>query len=92
MPIGALDLSGYCNGYRATVAVICNILDTLNWRSSELLSELDQLAALDIYSKYDPSKLDIFLNSDVSALASILEENAPRTLHLLRLLSQPHAI
>ena len=24
MPIAALGLSGYCNGYRATVAVICN--------------------------------------------------------------------
>jgi hypothetical protein len=64
-------------------AVWLRILDALNWGSSELLLELDQLAALDIYSKYDPSKLDIFLNPDVSALASILEENAPRTLHLL---------
>ena len=26
MPIAALGLSGHCNGYRATVAVICNIL------------------------------------------------------------------
>jgi hypothetical protein len=25
MLIAALGLSGYCNGYRATVAVICNI-------------------------------------------------------------------
>jgi hypothetical protein len=25
MPIAALGLSGHCNGYRATVAVICNI-------------------------------------------------------------------
>ena len=24
MPIAALGLSGHCNGYRATVAVICN--------------------------------------------------------------------
>ena len=72
-------------------AVRHRILDALNWRSSELLLELDRLAALDIYSKYDPSKLDAFLNPDVSALASILEENAPRTLHLLRLLSQPRA-
>jgi hypothetical protein len=24
MPIVALGLSGHCNGYRATVAVICN--------------------------------------------------------------------
>jgi hypothetical protein len=24
MPIAALGLSGYCNGYRATIAVICN--------------------------------------------------------------------
>jgi hypothetical protein len=26
MPIAVLGLSGHCNGYRATVAVICNIL------------------------------------------------------------------
>jgi hypothetical protein len=25
MPIAALGLSDYCNGYRATVAMICNI-------------------------------------------------------------------
>ena len=73
-------------------AIRFQILNALNWGSRELLSELDQLAALDIYSKYDPSKLDIFLNSDMSALASILEENAPRTLHLLRLLSQPRTM
>ena len=50
-------------------AVRHRILDALNWESSKLLLELDRLAALDIYSKYDPSKLDVFLNPDVSALA-----------------------
>ena len=72
-------------------AIRYRILDALNWGSGELLSELDQLAKLELYSKYNPSKLDIFLNSDISALASILQENAPRTLHLLQLLSQPRA-
>jgi hypothetical protein len=28
MPIAALGLSGHCNGYRATVAVICNTKNT----------------------------------------------------------------
>ena len=52
MPIAALGLSGHCNGYRATVAVICN--------NNHL-----RVLAIDIASSYTTFEKLKFYNSTV---------------------------
>ena len=63
MPIAALGLLGYCNGYRATVAVICNNLqnswvDALIERDEAFFTSSVGLRGSHVNSRYCDQSLD----------------------------------